>query len=73
MDARLEPQRGEARAEDPPHVSEVGDLSEVREPEEARNQVDVVRAVHASAGYSALVTANPPLAVHPPWTRPPLG
>ena len=53
VDARLEPQRGEALGEEPPHVSEVSDPPEVREPEEARNQVDVVRAAHSSARYSA--------------------
>jgi hypothetical protein len=62
VNLRLAPQCGEARAEDPPHVSEVLDLPEIPEAEKARNQVDLVRLLHAPAGYSGLVTPKPPLA-----------
>jgi hypothetical protein len=47
VDVWLQPQRDKALGEDPPHVSEVREPPEVREAEEARDQVDVVRAVHA--------------------------
>jgi len=47
VDVWLEPPRGEALGEEPAHVPEVRDPPEVRESEEARDQVDVVRAVHA--------------------------
>ena len=43
----LEPQRGEALGEQPPHVPEVRDPTEMCEPEEARDEVDVVLVVHA--------------------------
>lgn len=43
----LEPQGGEALAEEPPHVPEVGEPPEVCESEEARNQIDVMCALHA--------------------------
>ncbi len=47
VDARVDARRGQLCREHPPHVPEVGNLPEVREPQEPRNQIDVGCTVHA--------------------------